>query len=164
MRDGYLRKRYHRARGMAIVSLRRTKLKPMQYQLGGRGGLMSKGVCNLVNTIIKYHLLFQYFPTINLCQFNNNVNNSHNKEQTTKIAQIPTIIINNNKILSGRRSLLTLFLCLMLNCIHLWLLRTFYNQEILHRFQNHFHGGTSQSFTVPFTKELPVMILRTVTP
>ena len=105
---------------------------------------MSEGVHNPINTIIKYHLLFQYFPIINQYQFNNNVNNSHNKEQTTT-TPTPTII-NNNRTLKGRRSLSIRFLCLMLNCTYLWFSRTFSDQEIHRKFQNHFHGGISQSF------------------
>jgi hypothetical protein len=113
---------------MVAGSLERRKAKPMQCQLGGRGGLMSEEVRNPVNIIIKYHLLFQYFQTNNQCPFNNNVNNSHRKEQTTTTTTPPTII-NNNRILRGRRSLLTRLLCLMLNCIHHWFLEPFATEK-----------------------------------
>ena len=46
---------------------------------------MLDGIHNLVNTIIKYHLLFMYFQTINQCQFNNNINNNHRKERVVTI-------------------------------------------------------------------------------
>jgi len=124
---------------------------------------MLEEVNNHVNIIIKYHTLFQYFPRINPCQFNNNVNNSHNKEQTTTTTT-PTIINNNNnKILRGKRSLSTLFLCHMLSYICLWFSRTYSNQETRHKFQNHFHGGISRNSVAPFIKELPVMISKNIT-
>jgi hypothetical protein len=99
--------------------------------------------------------------TIKQCQFNNNVNNSRNKEQTTTT---PTpLIINNNRVSRGRRSLLTLFLRPTPNYTHLWFSRTCFSQGIRHKFQNHFHGGISPNSAVPFIKELPFMILRIAT-
>ena len=121
---------------------------------------------NCIGINIKFHQWFLYFPTIpiiNLFQFNNNNvnNNNHNNEQTPTTKTIPTIIIN--KTSRGRRSLLTLFLCHTPNSTHLWFSRTYSNQEIRLKFQNHFHGGIRQSSVAPFIKELPPTILKTAT-